>query len=59
MLPDILGGMIAETAAELNEAIRELWSAAAEEGRPVDPERYRRLVVAWAAAVRAEQELAA
>lgn len=51
--------MIAESAAELNSAIRDLWSAAAQEGRPVDPERYQRLVVAWAAAVRAEQELAA
>lgn len=53
------GRMIADSAVELNEAIRELWSAAARDGRPVDPELYRRLVVEWAAAVRAEQQLAA
>jgi hypothetical protein len=51
--------MIAESAAELNEAISELWSTATRDGRPVDPEQYRRLVVEWAAAMRAEQELAA
>ncbi|MEU3903345.1 hypothetical protein AB0F20_05950 [Streptomyces goshikiensis] len=47
------------TADAVNAEIRALWEAAARDGRPVDAERYRRLVVEWAAAVRAEQELAA
>lgn len=46
--------MVVITADELNERIRALFAAG-----PVDAAQYRRLVVEWAAAVRAEQELAA
>jgi hypothetical protein len=41
----------ARSAAELNRATRALWV----DGVLVDPERYQRLLVEWAAAVRAEQ----
>ncbi|NUL09051.1 hypothetical protein [Streptomyces lunaelactis] len=44
-------------AAVVNADIRALWPAGAVE--PTDPERYQRLLVEWAEAVRAEQQLAA
>ena len=44
-------------AAAINTAIRALWPAGAVE--PTDPERYQRLLIEWAEAVRAEQQLAA
>ena len=40
-------------AAAVNDAIRDLWPEGAVE--PTDPAAYQRLLVEWAAAVRAEQ----
>ncbi|MFI2349686.1 hypothetical protein ACH492_22065 [Streptomyces sp. NPDC019443] len=44
-------------AADVNAEIRALFPPGAVE--PTDPERYQRLLVEWAEAVRAEQQLAA
>ncbi|WP_405941649.1 hypothetical protein [Streptomyces sp. NBC_00207] len=46
------------SAEQVNEEIRALLQDGAKP-RPEDRDRYYRLVVEWAAAVRAEQELAA
>jgi hypothetical protein len=45
------------SAEVVNAEIRELWADGSL--RPEDQDRYHRLVVEWAEAVRAEQELAA
>lgn len=43
------------SAEEINAEIRELWA----DGTLTDPVRYHQLIVEWAEAVRAEQQLAA
>lgn len=51
---------VGHTADEINQLIRALWPAGAEQ--PTDVEAYQRLLVEWAAATRAErgeQQLAA
>ncbi|MCX4801805.1 hypothetical protein OG594_09090 [Streptomyces sp. NBC_01214] len=45
------------SAEQVNEEIRRLWAGGMLASEDVD--RYHRLIVEWAAAVRAEQELAA
>ncbi|WP_181957458.1 hypothetical protein [Streptomyces paludis] len=42
------------TAAVINEEIRALWTRSGGGLRPADQERYQRLLVEWAAAVRAD-----
>jgi hypothetical protein len=45
---------VGRTADEVNERIRALWPAGAEQ--PTDVETYQRLLLEWAAATRAERE---
>ncbi|MEW1719506.1 hypothetical protein [Streptomyces sp. NPDC093109] len=42
------------TAAVVNDEIRALWTRSGGRLRPADQERYQRLLVEWAAAVRAD-----
>ncbi|MGW3025883.1 hypothetical protein [Streptomyces sp. NPDC001221] len=44
------------SADDLNEEIRALWQRAGDRLGPEDRAEYERLVVAWAAAVRAERD---
>lgn len=52
---DRMTGTAARSADEVNAEIRELWV----DGTLTDEARYRVLLVEWAEAVRAEQQLAA
>jgi hypothetical protein len=54
MSPDHVCPGSVRSAAQLNEAIRQLWQRAGGTLTPGQRAEYERLVVAWAVAVRAE-----
>ncbi|MFF3511518.1 hypothetical protein [Streptomyces sp. NPDC002573] len=55
MSPDLVTPRSVRSADDLNEEIRALWQRAGNRLGPEERAEYERLVVAWAAAVRAER----